>query len=107
MCHIPLCPRPSCDPCAACTPFHTAHCCRLAGASLCVVLNFWLCVLYSAARRQGTPFVDMRSEEGIFGLTLLQKHLLEQEEQQAAGVMWLHVCFMWADGWQEHPAANT
>jgi hypothetical protein len=39
----------------------------------------------AAKRRKGTPYVDMRSEEGIFGMTLLQKALLEEEEQQAAG----------------------
>jgi hypothetical protein len=44
-----------------------------------------LLLLFAAAakRRKGTPYVDMRSEEGIFGMTLLQKALLEEEEQAA------------------------
>jgi hypothetical protein len=62
------------------------------------------CGCYAAAkRRKGTPFVDIRSEEGIFGMTLLQKALLEEEEQQAAGECaecwdeegWAQDCNLW------------
>jgi hypothetical protein len=42
-----------------------------------------LLLFAAAAKRKGTPYVDMRSEEGIFGMTLLQKALLEEEEQAA------------------------
>lgn len=34
----------------------------------------------AAAKRKGTPYVAMRSDEGIFGMALLQKALMESEE---------------------------
>lgn len=39
----------------------------------------------SPGRQSGTPYVDIRSEQGVLGLTLLQKVLLDQEAQQAQG----------------------
>ena len=38
-----------------------------------------------SGRQRGTPYVAMRSEEGVLGLTLLQKVLLDEEAQQAQG----------------------
>lgn len=34
------------------------------------------------ARQAGTPFADMRSSEGKLGLTLLQKVLQNEEQEQ-------------------------
>lgn len=39
-------------------------------------------LLYPAGRQRGTPYVDLRSQEGALGLTLLHKALLDEEQQQ-------------------------
>jgi hypothetical protein len=45
------------------------------------------CLVAGASKRKqaSTPFADMRSQEGKLGLTLLQKVLLDEEQQQDAG----------------------